>query len=205
VGLEAHQLSRVFDMFEQVETSLQRSEAGLGIGLTLVRELTQMHGGCVHARSEGLGRGSEFVVELPLPQNSAKLPAKQNARAADRAKGYKILVVDDNQDSVKSMSKLLELSGYSVTAAHSGQAALDEAAAVEPRVVLLDIGLPDLNGYEVARELRRRHGDRPKSLVALTGWGQPADLLRADEAGFDLHLLKPVDYAKLLKVLAEIE
>lgn len=201
IGLEAKQLSRVFEMFEQVETSLGRAETGLGIGLTLVRELTQMHGGNVEVRSEGLGHGSEFIVRLPLQPAERPPETAEPDRSGERShRGYRILVVDDNRDSAMSMAKLLELSGYSVAKVFTGRDALQQVETEPPRVVLLDIGLPDLNGYEVARELRQRY-DGKLSLIALTGWGQDADRRRAEEAGFDLHLLKPVDYSQLLEVL----
>ena len=205
IGIAATELSRVFEMFTQLDTSLARSRGGLGIGLTLVRSLVEMHGGSVEARSGGAGQGSEFVVRLPLP---AGLPASpQDASPAAPAPmapalaGRRILVVDDNRDAADTLAMLLAVSGHEVRTAYDGLQAVEAAATWRPDVVLLDIGLPGLDGYEAARRMRAQRDG--VVLVAMTGWGQDDDRRRSREAGFDAHLTKPVDYADLTKVLAE--
>lgn len=201
VGLAPEMLSRVFEMFTQVDSSLTRSQGGLGIGLTIVKRLVEMHGGRIEARSGGVGRGSEFVVRLPLaePVDEPGAPRPQGARTPGEA--VRVLVVDDNVDSANSLSRLLALDGHDVRIAYDGAGALASAVAARPDAILLDLGLPDRNGYEVAVELRAHPDLRDAMLIALTGWGQPEDRRRSREAGFDHHLVKPVDVDTLRNIL----
>jgi PAS domain S-box-containing protein len=203
IGIAPDSLGRVFDMFTQVESSTARSD-GLGIGLALVRGLTELHGGTVEAKSDGLGCGSEFVVRLPLtvsnPAASHRTP-QQRPVPAPRV-GHRVLVADDNRDAADSLAMLLELSGHDVRVAHDGRTALSLAQVFRPDISLLDIGMPDLSGYEVAQALRRETWGAQIRLIALTGWGQEDDRRRAQEAGFDHHLTKPVDPEMLESVLS---
>ena len=204
IGIAADRIEAIFDMFTQLDTSLERSTSGLGIGLTLVRALAEMHGGTVEASSSGIGQGSELVVRLPIVIEEAT-PAPQASMPGPAATPLRILVVDDNRDGAESLALLLTLTGHETHTAHDGLAALESAARLDPDVILLDIGLPGLNGYEVARRIREQHRDNGRPiLVALTGWGQDEDRKRAAEAGFDAHVVKPVDFVVLGKVLAEL-
>jgi CheY-like chemotaxis protein/two-component sensor histidine kinase len=202
IGIAPEQLPRVFDMFVQLDSSLERTTSGLGIGLTLVKNLVDLHGGVVEARSAGLGHGSEFVVRLPLLAEPPELEAEE-PRGAPPAVRRRILVVDDNRDSAESLATLLELAGHEVCIAHDGLEAVEAASTHRPDVILLDIGLPKLNGYEAAQRIREQQGKSRLLLVAVTGWGQAADRRRSRAAGFDAHLVKPVDYADLERLLAE--
>ncbi len=202
VGIAAEHLSRIFEMFAQLDTSLERSRGGLGLGLTLVKQLVERHGGSVGARSEGAGEGSEFVVRLPMLTEVIATPIDQSVAALVESAALHILVVDDNRDAVDSMALLLSLSGHEVDIAHDGLQAVAAAAQLHPDVVLLDIGLPHLDGYEVARRIRAQPDDRVL-LIAVTGWGQDDDRRRSSEAGFDAHLTKPIDYLDLDKLLAQ--
>jgi two-component system CheB/CheR fusion protein len=205
MGIPADLLPRVFDLFTQGENSLARSEGGLGIGLTVVKSLVEMHGGTVTAQSDGPGQGSEFEVRLPLLERK---PAAAVAAAAGgppvgrRAASRRVLVVDDNVDAAESLATVLRIAGHEVRTTHDGGAALTAAEAFRPQVVLLDIGLPQMDGYEVARRLRARPGLEKALLVAVTGYGQEEDRCRAEEAGFDAHLVKPADLAALHRLLA---
>jgi CheY-like chemotaxis protein len=201
IGLTQEELARVFDLFTQADRALDRAQGGLGIGLTVVRKLVEMHGGHVQAYSEGPGRGSEFVVSLPTisgPHEDRKSAVEGPPRVAMRTR---ILVVDDNLDSATSMSLLLKLDGHDVKMAHDGPAALACAKAFHPQVILLDIGLPGMSGYEVARELRRDESFADVVLIALTGYGQAEDRRKSKAAGFDHHLTKPLDDDALATVL----
>jgi two-component system CheB/CheR fusion protein len=205
IGIAADQLERVFDMFTQVDTSLERSVNGLGIGLTLVKTLTEMHGGSVEVRSDGAGQGSEFVVRLPMAVETDSTASRPMAAQAVAATPLRVLIVDDNHDSADMLAILLQFAGHETFAAHDGLAAVEAAATLDPDVILLDIGLPLLNGYEAARRIREQQGEKRRPLlVALTGWGQDEDRRRSEEAGFDAHLVKPVDVAILGKLLAEL-
>ena len=204
IGIPADQLSRIFDMFSQVGSSLERSHGGLGIGLSLVRRLVELHGGSVEARSEGPGRGSEFVVRLPVMAAAAEPAAAIDPAAAAGSHGLRILVVDDNRDAAVSLSALLEMMGNETHVVHDGLAAVDAAATWRPDIVLLDIGLPGLNGYEAARRIREHAEGGRIVLCALTGWGQDTDRLKSRDAGFDHHLVKPVDPAALERLLAGV-
>ena len=204
IGIAPDQLPRLFGMFAQVDTSLERSRDGLGIGLTLVKTLVEMHGGSVEARSEGLGRGSEFVVRLPLVE-VAMPKAPEPAPAVKPAQGRRILIVDDNEDGAESLAMMLTLQGHEVQTAHDGLAALEAAERFRPQVVLLDIGLPKLNGYEVCRRIRALPWGRDLTVVAVTGWGQDEDRQKSKEAGFDTHVVKPIDPSLLVRLLAPVE
>jgi len=199
-------LSRIFGLFAQVERPQERAEGGLGIGLSLVRSLTEMHGGSVGAHSAGPGRGSEFVVRWPLlgeeTPAGVEVPPEE-APPTERA--IRVLLVDDNVDATESLAMLLRLWGHEVAVAHDGPAALRAAAACRPGVALLDIGLPGMDGYELARQLRRQPGLERTALVALTGWGQEEDRRRSQEAGFDHHLVKPVELSDLQTLLAQAQ
>lgn len=203
IGIAPDQLEAVFDMFYQVSKHLERENGGLGIGLALARKLVEMHGGTVSAKSEGLGRGSTFEVRLPTSTRTAD-PGSKPVRATPRAgRSLAVLVVDDNVDSAKSMAAWLELQGHTANLAHDGEEAVRQAKACSPDVVLLDIGLPKLNGYQACRLIRESGGESRPLVIALTGWGQAEDRRRSQEAGFDAHLVKPVDFGALEKLLAQ--
>ena len=188
-------------MFTQADTSLERTRDGLGIGLTLVKALVEMHGGTVEARSDGLGRGSEFEVRLPALEEASATIAQAAESEPTTSVGRRILIVDDNYDGADSLAMLLEEVGHETHQAHDGVEALEVAERVRPDAVLLDIGLPKLNGYEVCRRLRERPWGEELMIVALTGWGQDEDRQRSLEAGFDTHLVKPVDHDVLMRLL----
>jgi PAS domain S-box-containing protein len=207
VGIPNEMLSRVFDMFTQVDNVLRRSQDGLGIGLSLVRSLVTMHGGSVEVRSVGLGQGSEFIVRLPLAEHPDRSIARRvRPRDAEAAvlPMVGILVVDDNQDSADSLGALLSFLGAEVRIVYDGQAALEALRTYHPSVVVLDLGMPGLDGYEVADRVRRDPDLREVTLIALTGWGQEQDRLRTRKAGFDHHLVKPVDLEVLRALLASL-
>ena len=204
VGIPQTMLARVFEMFERVDRDPGSHQEGLGIGLTLVRRLVDLHGGTVIAHSEGLNCGSTFIVKLPLAQTSS-LPGEvveaTPAEAPASGNRRKVLVVDDNRDSAMSLALLLELDGHEVRRAYDGLEALEIADDFRPEVTLLDIGMPRLDGYGAARELRQRDWAKDTLLVALTGWGQQEDKRMAREAGFDHHMVKPVDPDALRRLL----
>ncbi|MBY0527279.1 MAG: PAS domain S-box protein [Gemmataceae bacterium] len=204
VGIATDMLPRVFDLFTQVDQTLDRSQGGLGIGLTLVRRLTEKHGGRVHVSSSGPGQGSEFSVWLPVWTEAPPVgPPIASARPVDgRGSGRRVLVVDDKVDAVESLARLLNLIGHETRTAQDGPAALEQARRFRPDVVLLDIGLPGMDGYEVARRLRQRPETARAQLVAVTGYGQEEDRRLSREAGFDLHLVKPVDLTVLQELIA---
>ncbi len=201
IGIPREQLEAIFEMFSQADPAQERSRGGLGIGLTLVRRLVAMHGGRVTAHSEGHGRGSELVVRLPRAAGPAAAPPDAPAASAGARRCRRILVVDDNHDHAASLALLLRMSGHDAREAHDGPQALDEAERFRPEVVLLDIGLPGLDGLETCRRLRAREWAGELRLFALTGWGQEEDRRRSREAGFDDHLVKPIDHAQLLRLL----
>jgi len=200
IGIPSDMLSKVFDLFTQVDRTYSRTQGGLGIGLTLVKRLVDMHGGQVEAQSEGRGRGSEFVVRLPLASPSSTAAARPTATPVTVAQ-RRILVVDDNRDSAISLGMLLQFQGADVSVVHDGLAALEALTTYRPSVVLLDIGMPGIDGYEVARRVRRQTQGRDVTLIALTGWGQDKDRRLSKEAGIDYHLIKPVDYQALVDLL----
>jgi signal transduction histidine kinase/CheY-like chemotaxis protein len=204
LGLAADMLPRVFDLFSQAEQSLARAQGGLGIGLNVVRRLVEMHGGSVQATSPGLGQGSEFIVRLllvPEPKPAESPPKENHARQAPMT-AHRVLVVDDNIDAAHGLAMLLRLLGHAVEVAQDGATALAIAQNWLPEIVLLDIGLPGMDGYEVARRLRQQPAMHDALLVALTGYGQEEDRRRSHEAGFDQHLVKPVDTNALQELLA---
>lgn len=199
MGIAKEMLPRVFDMFTQLGND---TGPGLGIGLALVRHLVEMHGGSVGVESGGLGEGSTFSIRLPLAESAHESSSVE--AAAHVAKGLRVLVVDDNVDAAEALSALLELSGHSTRLVHTGSKALAAALEFAPNVVLLDIGLPELDGYEVARMLRKEPTLKQPALIALTGWGTEEDRRQARNAGFDEHLVKPVDTARLTAVLSSV-
>jgi len=201
VGIEPGALPHIFDMFAQGDHGMERAQ-GLGIGLTLVQRLTEMHGGSVRARSEGPGRGSEFEVRVPmLIEQIPQLDGAENGRERVAPKSLRILVVDDNLDSATTLQMLLRLLGNEVVTAHDGNVAVAAAEAFRPDVVLLDIGLPGMNGHEVAQKLRRESWGRNMVLIAMTGWSMDEDRERSAQAGFDHHLVKPVEPDALMRLL----
>lgn len=205
IGIAPDMLPRVFEMFIQVDGSQRRSHGGLGIGLALVRTLVQMHGGRVEAHSPGPDQGSTFTVRLPVLDGQRRDAANQDCVQCAGASAWparRILVVDDNRDSAESMGSLLECMGSEVEVAHDGQSALQAIDSYQPAVVLLDIGMPGMDGYEVARRVRERRDLDHVTLIAVTGWGQEEDQRRSREAGFDHHLVKPVDLEALRALLA---
>ena len=203
-GIPHDKLDTIFEMFSQVDRSPERSQGGLGIGLTLVRQLVEMHGGSVEAKSAGVGQGSEFVVRLPLlPGVTEPEPPAPDEQPASRVR--RILIVDDNSDAAVSLALLLKISGNETYTAHDGLEALDAFDRYQPEVMLLDIGLPKLNGHEVCRRIRERPGGADVVIVALTGWGQDSDRRKSQDAGFDGHLVKPVDYGTLMDLLSVVE
>ena len=204
VGIAPEILPRIFDLFTQAERSLDRSQGGLGIGLALVQRLVEMHGGSVTASSV-LGQGSEFVVRLPVvssPQPQESSPPIETAQPTGPS--LRVLVVDDNVDTVTTLSLLVQESGHDVRTAYDGSSILEAALDYRPNVILLDIGLPGLNGFEVAKQLRRQPALQNVVLVAMTGYGQESDRQRSQEAGFDQHLVKPGDFGKVLQILATV-
>lgn len=206
VGISPEMLPRVFEMFTQIDRTIERSRGGLGIGLSLVKRLVELHGGSVTAQSDGLGRGSTFVVHLPrlkespTAETSVPPPAPSSLSTTSR----RVLVVDDNLDAARSLSTLLKLGGNLTQSAHDGLAAVHQARDFRPEVILLDIGLPKMNGYEVCRTIRELPGGKEIVIIALTGWGQYEDRRKSEAAGFNGHLVKPVDYTALLKLLDDL-
>jgi signal transduction histidine kinase len=208
IGIPSDLQPMIFDMFTQLNNQTGRAQSGLGIGLALVRKLLEMHGGSVTAFSEGNGQGSEFLITLPVITNETNAANGRAAVALDSDVGTeavqvrrRILVADDNADALESLATLLELSGHEVFSASNGALALESAERHLPEVALLDIGMPKLDGYEVARRIRAQPWGRRITLVALTGWGQESDRRRSGEAGFDSHLVKPLDLDKLTALL----
>jgi PAS domain S-box-containing protein len=202
VGIAADLLPKVFDLFTQGERPLDRSEGGLGIGLTLAQRLLKLHGGSIEARSEGPGQGSEFVVRLPLATHPESFHPAAKPAARRTASSRRVLVVDDNRDAAESLETLLQLWGHQARSAQDGPQALSLAAEFRPEIVLLDIGLPVMDGYEVARRMRALPAGRNAMIVAVTGYGRNSDRLQSQEAGFDHHLVKPVQPEVLQELIA---
>jgi CheY-like chemotaxis protein len=204
IGISPELLPRIFDLFTQAERSLDRSQGGLGIGLCLVQRLVEMHHGRVEAYS-ALGQGSEFVVRLPVMATLASQPPSTLKETVQRTgPSLRVLVVDDNVDTAQTLGMLLTALRHDVRTAHDGTAALEAALDFRPNLVLLDIGLPGLNGFEVAKRLRQQPVLSSVVLVAMTGYSQESDRLRSQEAGFDHHLVKPADFGKVQQILAII-
>jgi CheY-like chemotaxis protein len=204
IGIAPEKRGMIFDMFTQVDTSLEQTDRGLGIGLALAKTLVELHGGMIEVLSDGLGRGSEFVVKLPRTSDDGASP-ESSVSQMPKLSGRRILVVDDNHDAATSLAILLEMVGNEMLTAHDGLEAFEFASAFRPELILLDIGLPRMNGYDVCRRIRLEQWGQAITIVALTGWGQKEDVRRSIEAGFDGHLIKPVELSALSKVLAEVE
>jgi CheY-like chemotaxis protein len=202
VGIPPDKIGSIFDMFMQVDRSSERSQGGLGIGLTLVKRLVEMHRGSIEARSEGEGQGSEFIVRLPV-MSRAVPPMPASEVAPESTSERRVLIVDDNLDSADSLAMLLKITGNKTFLAHDGVEALEAVEKYRPEVILLDIGLPKLDGHEVCRRVRELPWGKDIVIIALTGWGQEDDRRKSEEAGFNGHLVKPVDYDRLLELLGE--
>jgi CheY-like chemotaxis protein/two-component sensor histidine kinase len=205
IGIQAHLLDAIFEPFVQADRTLDRSQGGLGLGLPLVRALVQLHGGTVKARSEGLGKGSELEVRVPAVTRTVA-PARAESRAPEPvdAEKHRVLVVDDSRDIVEALAEVLTMRGHEVRTAYDGPTALDAVKGFQPDVVFLDIGMPGMDGFEVARRLRKLPGVEGAVLVALTGYGQERDRERSKEAGFDRYLVKPVDMTEIEEVLVSL-
>lgn len=206
IGIAADHLPHIFEMFSQVDRSVERSHGGLGIGLTLVKRLVEMHGGRIEARSEGLGKGAEFIVRLPIVVEASE-PQKvaETGEAVPPKSSLRILIVDDLRDSANSLAMLLQILGNDTRTAYDGEQGVGVAEEFRPDVMLLDIGLPKLDGYEACRRVRATPWGKRVVLIALTGWGQEEDRRRSHEAGFDHHMVKPVDPQELMKLLAGLQ
>ena len=207
IGISADHLPRIFHLFAQVETASDRSQGGLGIGLSLVRGLVEMHGGTIEARSDGPGCGSELIVRLPqakrepLSESEAEEPGLQKTPPTPQ---YRILVVDDNRLNAQSTAIALSLMGHDLATAWDGNEGIELARTFRPDVILMDIGLPEMNGHETARRIRQEPGGKNIVLIAVTGYGQEEDRRRSLEAGFDYHLVKPLNFAELKNKLFEL-
>jgi len=200
VGIPPEMLERIFEMFTQVDRTLERTRGGLGIGLTLVRRLVELHGGSIVARSGGCAKGSEF--EIVLPVHAARvLPAAADEAGEMAGIARRVLVTDDNEDAAESLARMLRMMGHEVRTACDGERCIAACEEFRPDVVLLDIGMPNMNGYDAARIIRSRPWGSEVLIVALTGWGQEEDRRRAREAGIDHHLVKPADFTRITRLL----
>ena len=205
IGIDADKLPKVFEMFTQLGGTFERSQGGLGIGLTLVKRLVDMHGGSVEAKSDGPALGSEFVVRLPVVLEASQPRASRVADGPTATKpSLRILIVDDNRDGADSLSEMLKMMGNDTRTAYDGQQGVDLAGEYRPDVILLDIGLPKLNGYEACRLIREQLNGKRVVLIAMTGWGQDEDRRRSREAGFDHHMVKPLNPQSLVRMLSEL-
>jgi PAS domain S-box-containing protein len=205
IGIPQADQTRIFEMFSQVDSSKERSRGGLGIGLALVRKIAELHGGAVEVNSGGTGTGSEFAIRLPLIAEPADFSEQAGAKDAPPTSVKRILVVDDNEDSALTLATLLELEGHHAAIAHNGESAIRIAGTEKPELVILDLGMPGMNGLKVAERLREQLHDPDPMLVALTGWDQPEDRRLTAEAGFNYHLVKPVDADALREILGALE
>jgi CheY-like chemotaxis protein len=204
IGISAQALPNLFQMFSQVQSTMDRSERGLGIGLALANGLIELHGGSIQAQSAGPGPGSEFAIRLACVAITE--PGDLDVNDADemmRIAPQRVLIADDNRDAAESLGMLLRMDGHEVIVTHDGPGALSAFGDFDPDIVILDIGMPGQNGYEVARQMRERIGDKPLKLIAVTGWGQDNDREKALQAGFDSHLTKPVDPESLTKLMQD--
>jgi CheY-like chemotaxis protein len=204
IGIACESLPDIFTLFTQGERSLDRRQGGLGIGLALVKNLVELHGGSIRAFSRGVGNGSEFIIRLPLLK---AVPVADDSTPSDEQRSdvcHRILVVDDHVGSATTLATLLRMLGHDVEIAHNGHDALDQAGRFCPRVAILDIGLPDMNGYELAARLRQLAETKDSTLVALTGYGQEEDRRRSAEAGFHHHVIKPVERKTLVAILKSV-
>ena len=204
IGIAPSLLTKVFERFVQVDRSAERAQGGLGIGLALAKQLVELHGGTITAQSAGPGWGSEFIVRLPILTNRFVVLDTSAPTQPIQGSAQRILLVDDNRDSVESLALLLTLAGYEAKTAHDGFAAIEQAESYRPDVILLDIGLPRMSGYEVCRTIRAAPWGRDMVVIALTGWGKEDGRHRTADAGFTEHLVKPVDFATLMTVLARV-
>jgi CheY-like chemotaxis protein len=208
IGISAEHLPRVFEMFSQVESAVHRSHGGLGIGLSLARGLIELHGGTIEARSDGPGCGSQFIVRLPLATTTADDGLERHAQTTTgrpgAIAGRRVLVVDDNEDAAITLAALLRFEDAKVEVAGDGPQALARVDSFRPEVILLDIGLPGLSGYDVCRRLRETHPGHRIVIIALTGWGQQEDRDRSDTAGFDGHLVKPIEFDNLIALTSKL-
>jgi CheY-like chemotaxis protein len=201
IGIPPDRLHEIFEVFVQIDPSIERRQGGLGIGLALVKSLAELHGGTVSARSDGIGTGSEFVVELPALPERRGVPRTDAHKPRDLQK-RRVLVIDDNEDAADSLAALLAGMGHEVTTLYTGDTAVEEVARQSPEVVLCDIGMPGVSGLDVARQLRSVFKDRRLMLIAATGYGRPEDAALAKAAGFDVHLVKPIDLDRLQAAIA---
>jgi PAS domain S-box-containing protein len=202
LGIPPENLPRMFELFAQGDRSLARSEGGLGIGLTVVKKLVEMHGGRVEAKSDGLNKGSEFTIRLPQATKPLHARAMEKGMATAPSKAARILVVDDSEDTARGLARLLKLIGHEVAVSHNGMDGIEAARSLRPEFVLLDIGLPGMDGYEIAARLRQEEGCKNTVIIAISGYGQEEDRRRSKEAGFDHHLIKPLDQDALLSILS---
>jgi CheY-like chemotaxis protein len=204
IGIPAEMLHSIFDMFTQLDRSLERSHSGLGIGLTLVKRLIEMHGGSVAAFSDGQDRGARFEIRLPaLAASHAPPPVQASPKTVASAR-KRILVVDDNRDNADSLSLLLKIGGHDSYAIHDGHEAIEAAERLRPDMILLDIAMPKLNGLDVCTRIREMPWGKDMMVVAVTGWGQDADRRKSKEAGFDFHLVKPIVEADIARLLSRL-
>ena len=205
VGIAEPMLPRVFEMFAQVRKSIEKSEGGLGIGLALAQRLAEMHGGRIEASSDGLGKGSKFTVHLPVVHIAPSVQQKSDIKATPDGAGRRILIADDNVDVAESFEVMLQMFGHDVRTAFDGLEALEVAEEFRPEIIVLDVGMPKLDGYETARRIRQKPWGRDVVLIAVTGWGNEKDKSQSAAAGFDVHLVKPVDADTILKSLTTLE
>jgi CheY-like chemotaxis protein/anti-sigma regulatory factor (Ser/Thr protein kinase) len=205
IGIAPEMLRRIFDMFMQADRSIDRSHGGLGVGLTVARRLVELHGGSISASSDGHGKGSTFTVRMPLsaaqPQTSEDLSALRTESPA-RTSPLRILVADDNRDAAESLAAVLRMVGHDVRIAYDGVEAVGVASEYHPDAVVLDIGMPKMNGYDAAKKLRAEATGKDLNIIAVSGWGQEADKQRSRESGIDHHLVKPLEPSSLLRLLA---
>jgi CheY-like chemotaxis protein/two-component sensor histidine kinase len=206
IGIAVDQLPRIFELFAQVDRSLEKSQGGLGIGLTLVKQLVELHSGKVEAKSSGSGQGSEFSVRLPILTTIQVAKVDAGNQNGDMKKtSLRVLVVDDNRDGADSLAMMLRLMGNETRTAYDGEEALALASRFLPDAILLDLGLPKVNGYDVCRRIRELSGNRRPLIIAQTGWGQNEDRLRTAQAGFDEHMIKPINPEAVLQMLRKLE
>jgi CheY-like chemotaxis protein len=192
IGISSEMRPRIFELFVQADRAIERAQGGLGVGLSIAQRITQLHGGNVEAHSDGEGRGSEFVVHLPLARARPEAGKSRRDRRAGATNHRRILIADDNIDAASTLGAMLELMGHEVMTAGDGADAVDKAAAFKPEIVFLDVGMPRMNGYDACEAIRKIPGGNRMTIIALTGWGQESHKQRSREAGFDRHLVKPV-------------
>ena len=206
VGIPNHMLPRVFEMFAQVDRSLEKSQGGLGIGLNIAKRLVEQHEGSISVESGGEGAGSRFIVQLPELTTPPERPLPQSTPSTIKGSDRKrVLVVDDNLDGANSLVTLLRMMGNETQTASDGEEAVARAEAFQPDVILMDIGMPKQNGYEACRRIREKSSGKSITIIACTGWGQDDDKRKSAEAGFDFHLTKPIDFAALKLLLADLQ